>query len=164
MTTPGPTHAIRELREVVAILTKAVEDLTCEWESSAKHDIPNGSNGIHASTRNSDVLHMEKRAVKTIQAALGSIESLVLDSHSRLLNLAASHLIARALHIAVEHNIAELLAEAEADGKCGLSAANIATMVGVEEWKTCKCFPMDCYLESSMKQLAGACSADKLRM
>lgn len=138
MSHPRAAKAIGELREVVAILSKAVEDLICDWESSGKHDVVNGSNGIDMSARNSDISHTEQRAVKTIQAALGSIESLVLDSHTRVLNLAASHLIARALYIAVEHNIAELLAGAEADGKSGLSAADIALVAGVDEGKICK--------------------------
>ncbi|OAL29887.1 hypothetical protein AYO22_01793 [Fonsecaea multimorphosa] len=132
-----------QLREVLALLSAAVESLASEWESSPGHDDAAASatdteNAAAATTTTKNtntVSHAENDAVKVIIAALGSIESLVLDPHTRLLNLSMSYLIARALHVAAEHGVAELLARAE---QGGVSAVQLAKETGIEEGKLCR--------------------------
>ncbi|OAP57195.1 hypothetical protein AYL99_07933 [Fonsecaea erecta] len=114
-----------QLRAVLALLSVAVENLASEWESSPGDDFASSST----------VSHAEHDAVKVIIAALGSIESLVLDPHTRLLNLSMSYLISRALHVAAEHRLAELLARAE---EGGATAGHLARTTGLEEGKLCR--------------------------
>ncbi|KIW81975.1 hypothetical protein Z517_05001 [Fonsecaea pedrosoi CBS 271.37] len=128
-----------QLRAVLALLATAVENLACEWESS-----PSGNGVVDANIETavpdtSTVSHAEHDAVKTILAALGSIESLVLDPHTRLLNLSMSYLIARALHVVADHRVAELLTLNHNKPEArGVSAEDLARTTGLEQGKLCR--------------------------
>ncbi|EXJ75293.1 uncharacterized protein A1O5_01989 [Cladophialophora psammophila CBS 110553] len=123
MPSPKINKPAAQLRQILALLSAAVENLASEWESSARQD--NGNT----------VSHGEDDAVNTIIAALGWLESLVLDPHTRLLNLFMSYLVARALHIAAEHEIAKLLSH---DTNDGVSASHLGRITGIEEGKLCR--------------------------
>ncbi|KIW97886.1 uncharacterized protein Z519_01470 [Cladophialophora bantiana CBS 173.52] len=123
MPSPRTNKPATQLRQILALLSVAVENLASEWESSPSQDT------------SSTMSHAECDAVKTIIASLGSLESLVLDPHTRLLNLSMSYLVSRALHIAAEHEIAELLSQ---DTNDGVSAAHLARVTGIEEGKLCR--------------------------
>ncbi|OQU99123.1 hypothetical protein CLAIMM_04802 [Cladophialophora immunda] len=142
---PSPTigsgKPAAQLREVLALLSAAVESLASQWESApgGEGTAPSQTEGAAATaTATHTVSHAEHDAVKVIIAALGSLESLVLDPHTRLLNLSMSYLIARALHVAAEHGVAEVLARVEQGGGGGVSTGHLATATGIEEGKLCR--------------------------
>ncbi len=130
MPPPPIDKPAQQTRDILNLLSANVERLASDWEST-----PNGDS---VDTTSEDVglpvSHAEYDAVKTILAALGSLESLVLNPHMRLSTLSMSYTTARALHIAAEHNIAELLAQHEDDG---VPAAQLAKSTGIEEAKLC---------------------------
>ncbi|KIW65329.1 hypothetical protein, variant [Phialophora macrospora] len=132
MPSPKIDNPAAQLREVSAILSAAVETLASEWESLPSRDTADPDVQRDGSR---SVSWAEHDAAKVIFAAMGSLESLVQEPHSRLLNLSMSYFIARALHIAVEHRIADLLARA---GKDGVSGTSLARSTGIEEGKICR--------------------------
>lgn len=131
MSTPSSRKSVVQLREILALLSAAVEDIASEWELSSNEDYPRGENKLSDATKS----HTEYDAVKTVLAAVGSLESLIVDPYVRLITLSASYTIARALHIAAEINVAELL---EQGGDDGVHASILARSTGIEENKLCK--------------------------
>jgi hypothetical protein len=131
MTATHDEKPVAQLREILALLSTAVEQLACEWESRL------GTGICHAELENvgSNVTHAEYKTVKTVLAAVGSLESLIVEPHAHLFSMATSYTIARALHVAAENNVAEVLAGA---GEGGLRAAELATSTGIEEKKLSK--------------------------
>ena len=122
---------IAQLREILSLLSTAVETIASEWELHSNEGLLNGEAGYTASSAS----HTKYNAVKTVLAAVGSLESLVVEPHVRLISLSTSYTIARALHIAAERNVAELLARA---GDDGIHATELARLTGIEEKKLCK--------------------------
>lgn len=122
---------VTELREIVSLLSTAVEKLISERKEGSSKDF------VHTKTEDtgSTISHAEHDAVKTVLAAAGSLESLVVEPHVRLISLSTSYTISRALHIAAENNIAEVLAQA---GDDGLRVVELARSTGIEEKKLCK--------------------------
>lgn len=108
MPTTRPENDATRLRELGALLAGAIETLASQWEA------PEGPI-IHpeAGVRRSTVSPAEFHASRVIHSALGSLESLVVPPRDFLISLSMSHSMARALHIVTEHNIAELLSQAD---------------------------------------------------
>jgi hypothetical protein len=131
MSAADTNKSVTQLREIFTLLSTAVEKLASEWELRSSKD------PLHTDTKgvDSSVSHVEYNTVKTVLAAVGSLESLILEPHARVISLSISYTIARALHIAAENNIAEVLARA---GDDGLLAADLARSTGIEEKKLCK--------------------------
>ena len=123
-----------QLREILSLLSTAVEKIASEWELRSSED------SLHARNEGADSSesHDEYDAVKTVLAAVGSLESLIMEPHVRLISLSTSYTIARALHIAAENSVAEVLARA---GESGLRATHLARSTGIDEKKLCKCIP-----------------------
>ena len=126
MLAPRSPGAAARLRELGALLNEAIETLASQWEVSADQD-----NGSEDSVKNSTVSQAEYHASRLIHSALGSLEALVVPPPSFLLRLSMSYSISRALHIAAEHNIAELLSEADD----GIPIDALAVSTGVEDGK-----------------------------
>lgn len=126
----------KELREVGQLLSQSIETLASEWE----HD--GTCNGAENGARPAGVSQVQYDASRTIQACIGSLTSLVTSPHTRLTSLAMSYTIARALHLAVEHNIPELLAQS---GDDGTSAATLAASTGLDTGKLSLCLLMYSY-------------------
>jgi hypothetical protein len=131
MSVPRTIKDATQLREILFLLSTAVEKIASEWE-------PRLSGSLHAKIDDAELIlsHAEHDAIKTVQAAVGSLESLIVEPHMQLVCMATSFTIARALHIAAEGNVAELLSQA---GKEGLSVTDLARETGIEEKKLCKC-------------------------
>ncbi|KAI1104725.1 putative O-methyltransferase [Jackrogersella minutella] len=98
------------LRQVVKLIQDASETLISEWENPAPDAVPASETSFAIPGREA------YDAQRTIIAALGSIEELVAEPHMRLVDFAELYFGVRALHVAVEHDIAILLAEGGADG------------------------------------------------
>lgn len=78
---------------------------------------------------------------KIVLAAAGSLIEVVSDPGDRLIEVATQYLEARALHIAAERRIADLLASAKAsdgDHGAGLSIKEISNATGIEHLKLCE--------------------------
>ncbi|CZR56846.1 related to O-methyltransferase [Phialocephala subalpina] len=131
MSAADTSKPVAQLREILSLLSTAVEKIASEWELHSSHDSHHGSR----EATDSSVSHTEYDAVNTVLAAVGSLESLVLEPHVHLISMSMSYTIARALHIAAEHNVADLLARA---GEEGLHAADLARSTGIEEKKLCR--------------------------
>lgn len=130
---PDKKQRAKELRQIGQLLSQSIETLASEWESEEI------SNGAENGARPAGVPHVQYDASRTIQACIGSLTSLVTPPHNRLTSLAMSYTIARVLHLAVEHNIPELLAQAGCDGT---SAATLAALTGLDPGKLCVCLLM----------------------
>lgn len=98
------------LRQVVKLIQDASETLISEWENPAPDAVPASETSFAIPGRSA------YDAQRTIIAALGSIEELVAEPHLRLVDFAELYFEVRALHVAIEHDIAELVARGGADG------------------------------------------------
>lgn len=133
---PVPQHdqGGKQLRDVLRVLITATERLTLQRHATLSRNDRNKETQETITTAAYD----EYEVVKVIRAALGSLESLILDPHDLLLGLSSSYILSRALHIVAEQNIAEHLAQAEQDG---LHISQLATLSGIDEGKLCKTSP-----------------------
>jgi len=139
MSIPQRDQPGEQLRELLRLLSSAVESLAHERDVSLSSNVP----GMGNKDTSISTAHPEDDAVKVIRAALGSLESLVLDPHELLLGFSSSYLLSRALHIAADQNIAEHLAQA---GQDGLHVSHLARISGVEEGKLCKFNKLEVYM------------------
>ncbi|KAI1380797.1 putative O-methyltransferase [Hypoxylon crocopeplum] len=114
------------LRQVVKLIQDASETLISEWESPAPDAVPESETSFAIPGRKA------YDAQRTIIAALGSIEELVAEPHLRLVEFAELYFEVRALHVAIEHDIAILLAECGADG---VPVEDLAKATGLEQNK-----------------------------
>lgn len=133
MSATGISQPATQLREILALLSTAAEDLASEWEFRVRNESPN------ARTKNGHTIvsHTEHELVKVVLAAVGSLESMIVDPYVRLTNLSTLYMISRALHIAAENDIAEHLAEAS---DTGVSIVELSMKSGMEENKLRKHF------------------------
>jgi hypothetical protein len=124
MSTQQGSQPGTQLRKIMKLLSTAVEEIASEWDilSSKGTALEHGAK----------YSHIERDAAKTALAAIGSLESLIQDPYKHLITMSTSYTIARALHIAADHHIAELLAVA---GVEGVHVADLASSTGIEESK-----------------------------
>ena len=130
MSTQDTDKPVAQLRETLALLSTAVEKIASEWEQRSDNRDIHAKMGADLS-----ISHVEHDAVKMVLAAIGSLESLIVEPHMRLNILSSSYTIPRALHIAAEKNVAEVLAQGKNNG---VHAADLARSTGIEEKKLCK--------------------------
>ncbi|KAI0851309.1 putative O-methyltransferase [Daldinia vernicosa] len=114
------------LRQVAKLIQDSSETLIAEWENPAPDAIPASETTFAIPGRKA------YDAQRTVIAALGSIEELVAEPHLRLVDFAELYFEVRALHIAVEHNIAILL---DKGGPDGISVEDLAKSTGLEKNK-----------------------------
>jgi hypothetical protein len=126
MFAPRSEGAAARLKEIGALLTGAIDTLSSQWEASADASL-NGDAGA----KSRPVTQTEFQASRVIHSAVGALECLVVAPPNFLTNLCMSYSISRALHIAAEHNIAELLSQAD-DGQ---SVERLAAEIGLETGK-----------------------------
>lgn len=114
------------LRQVVKLVQEASETLISEWESPAPDAVP-------ASEMNFEIPGRKAYdAQRLIIAALGSIQELVIDPHHRLVDFAEQYFEVRALHVAMEHDVAILLSKG---GEDGVHVEELAKATGLEQKK-----------------------------
>ncbi|KAJ5725584.1 uncharacterized protein N7483_006941 [Penicillium malachiteum] len=115
-------NQITDLSAAAQILNSSVEALIAEWKS----DDAEGKtldNGVLLPTQASYDAH------KTILGAVGKIQELVSSPPIRLIETSCQFYESRALHIAAEHRIADLLA---AHDEQGLAVTELATKANVD--------------------------------
>ncbi|KAI2638839.1 putative O-methyltransferase [Hypomontagnella submonticulosa] len=114
------------LRQVVKLIQDASETLISEWENPSPDAVPESETSFAIAGRKA------YDAQRTIIASLGSIEELVAEPHLRLVDFAELYFEVRALHIAIEHDIAILLSEGGAEG---VSVEELAKATKLEKSK-----------------------------
>ncbi|KAK9772277.1 putative O-methyltransferase domain-containing protein [Seiridium cardinale] len=128
MANAGPKQAAAQLREILALLSTAVEKVAREWERASDGDDAHSSEpGDHVNAQSG------YDPTKTALAALGSIESLITDPHRLLINMSSSYLVSRALHIVADHDIAAVLTRT-GDNR-GVHATELAKVTGLDKGK-----------------------------
>ena len=123
--------------ELLASSTSAVVD---EWLKESKDGTP----GVLPSQRLHD-------AQRTILAITGSLTELVSEPHSRVIEVACQYWESRALSIAAERKIPDLLA---VGGDKGMSAKELGAATGIEYRKLCMCTatcPHGCHRGESLQ-------------
>ncbi|KDQ12506.1 hypothetical protein BOTBODRAFT_134671 [Botryobasidium botryosum FD-172 SS1] len=121
----------KQLLELVDIVTSAAKTVITEWEKEDANPITDESIEAKMSPRLPTFELYNAR--KTIIAAAGSFIELAVEPQSRLLEVGAAYFESRALHIAAEHRVADLLAKA--DPNEGLSAKEISQVIGIHPQK-----------------------------
>lgn len=119
-----------QLLQLSELLSTNVRIVIDEW---AKEQRPQASNdGASPASLPSHKLH---EAQRTLLAITGSLTELVAEPSLRIFEVACQHWESRALYIAAERRIPDLLAEAGADG---VSAKQLASRTGIEYLKLCR--------------------------
>lgn len=121
---------VQKLRSLVRLLSDASEVVIKEWEMEAQNASQKTSS---LPTLPSVELHDARRAVL---GACGMCMDLVQEPQSRLMEMGTQYYISRALHIAAEARIADILADA--DPQTGVPVQKISEQVGIEEQKVGK--------------------------
>lgn len=115
---------IAKLRQLVALIGQTAASAIDHWET--------GTDGAEIVEDVQLPSHGMFEAQRTLIAALGSVEELVGDPSTRLLGFAMQAFESRALHVAVEHRVADLL---DKHGGEGLHITQIARHVGADQDK-----------------------------
>ncbi|KAH9942953.1 S-adenosyl-L-methionine-dependent methyltransferase [Amylocystis lapponica] len=113
---------VQTLRSLVRLLTDASEAVIQEW--TAEND--EAASGLLPSAKMFE-------ARRTIIGACGMYVDLVSEPQSRLMEVGLEYYTSRALHIAVEGRIADVLADA--NPKVGMPIKEVAQRVGIQEQK-----------------------------
>ncbi|KAI1373457.1 S-adenosyl-L-methionine-dependent methyltransferase [Hypoxylon crocopeplum] len=118
---------ITKLRRIVSLITQASETVIAEWENnSGTAEAPEAPEGVQLPN------HSLFNAQRTLLAAAGSIEELISDPAIRLLSLSSQYFESRALHIAAEHHVTDIL---HGHNDAGVHVSVIAKKIGIEERK-----------------------------
>jgi len=115
----------QKLRTLVSMLTDASEVIIKEWE--AEEQAPPAESGVPLP---SAALFEARRIVS---GACGMCMDLIQEPGSRLTDIACSFFISRALHIAVQARVADVLADA--DPAQGISCEDISQKTGINAQK-----------------------------
>ncbi len=122
-----------QLSELIASSTRTVID---EWTKESKRAGTTGEDGSPAVLPNWRLY----QAQRELLAAAGTLTELASDPSSRLQEVSGQYFEARALHIAAEKRIADVIAELDTDGE-GVPGDVIAEKVGIEPRKLSKLDP-----------------------
>lgn len=122
------TDQVETLRSVVRLLSDASEVVIKEWEAGAQKSSPEVT-PLHPLLPSAELYS----ARRVVLGACGMCMDLVQEPQSRLMEIGTQYFISRALHIAAEGRIADVLAHA--DPEVGVPIQDISKKVGVEEQK-----------------------------
>jgi hypothetical protein len=124
MTLPTQKTDIAKLRKLVSLISETSEAVISNWEKGT----------AQAETIEDVQLpsHGHFNAQRTLLAALGSVEELVGDPSTRLIGFAMQYLESRALQIAAEHRLPDILQQ---HGSKGLDVAEVAERIRVDKDK-----------------------------
>ncbi|EPT04774.1 hypothetical protein FOMPIDRAFT_1027546 [Fomitopsis schrenkii] len=117
---------INHLRDLVRLINDASEVVIHEWQAEAKDPNPPAD----ASLLPSQVLYDARR---TLLGACGMASDLVAEPQQRLMEVSIGYYSSRALHVAAEGRVADIIAEADTGE--GVHVSEIASKTGVEHRK-----------------------------
>ncbi|KAF3000452.1 hypothetical protein E8E14_007079 [Neopestalotiopsis sp. 37M] len=129
MSTLTPREAALQLRQVTQLLTTAIDDVATRWENGIQHEYDAVDKQYNGPRQKST-----QDPVKVALAAVGHLESLIMEPHRLVVDMSTSYMISRALHIVADHDIAGIIAD-RAEGAGGLHVEEIARSAGLEEDK-----------------------------
>lgn len=116
-----------QLSELISVNIRSVIDAWAKESKADEGGSPDGSPHILPS-------HQLYQAQRTILASVGALTELVAEPSVRIIELACQYWESRALYIAAERRIPDLLAEA---GAKGLAADELGEATGIEHQKLC---------------------------
>jgi hypothetical protein len=119
----------QNLRSLVELVTKASETVIDEWAKEGTGNSPLPSWELY-------------NAQRTIIAACGVFSELVHDQRLRLWEVSTSFFESRALHIAAEHRVADILARLDPTGKEGVSIDTLSAETGINALKLGECYEL----------------------
>ena len=140
----------QKLLALVDLVTQAAQAAIEEWN---KEEL---SPGAETTTLPSWELH---NAQRTIVAACGAITDLVHDPQLRIFEVASGFVEARALHVAAEHRVADVLDKHGGEVNRGVSIDELGAHIGIDGQKLglCTSFLADFVLTPSGNSKAHAC-------
>ena len=120
-----------QLFRLCELLTTSVRTIVDEWGKESEADTVSSDSSQKPPHRSlpSPALHQAQR---TVLAITGSLTELVSEAPSRVLEVACQYWESRALFIAAERRVPDLIADAK--NKC-LSSAQLGSATGVESRK-----------------------------
>lgn len=119
-----------QLIQTVDIISKTTQTVVSEWAKEAEASDGSTTTGTLPS-------HELFNAQRTIAAALGKLAELVSEPSVRILEVATQFQESRALYIAAERRVPDILAPHDQQG--GLSVTEISENAKIEHRKLCEC-------------------------
>lgn len=123
---------IETLRALVRTLTEASEQVIEEWEKEDRAP-PQRSSAPDTAITAKVPSHQLHEARRTLVSAAGMAIALVQDPAARCMELCGQYLESRALHIAVEKGVADILAESSSEE--GVPLEQLSKATGIKEQK-----------------------------
>lgn len=131
-----------QLLQLIDLLSTTGRRIIDEWSKESEQDEESSLSTILPS-------HELFELQRIVQAATGSLIELVSEPSSRLQEVSTQYFEARALHIAAERRIPDILFAARVthgDQEAGLSIKEIGNSTGIEPLKLCEdTFLVDCF-------------------
>lgn len=143
---PRETKTIQDaaqLLQLTQLISATALDIINEWSGEGtEKSLANGSGG------SSDLLPSQSLydAQQKMLAAAGKLTELVAEPSSRIIELGCQYWESRALLVAADKRIPDLLARA---GDRGMTAEEIGKATGIEHLKLCKHYYRRCSQSSS---------------
>ena len=119
----------KKLLALVDLVNKTAQTILSEWKKEDSSPIPDAPQD--SPSLPSWELYNAQRA---ILSACGAFAELVHDPQLHLLEMSVEYFEARALHIAAEHRIADILAQTNRD-KGGIYIGDLSEKVGIDARK-----------------------------
>jgi hypothetical protein len=126
---------VAQLIQTIDHLTKAAQVVVAEWSSEVE-SLSNSATGGSSGDRQTLPSHELYEAQRIILAATGKLTELISEPSLRILEVATQFQESRALYIAAERRIPDILAEKDNTG--GTSISEVSERVKIESRKLCK--------------------------
>jgi hypothetical protein len=121
---------VARLLGLVELISSSAKTIINEWSKESTSEASEVRSGLLASTECYN-------AQRTILGAAGMLTEVVGEPNNRLLEVSSQYYEARALHIAAEHRIPDLL---DGHDQKGVPVKEIAEKIGIESLKLCMYF------------------------
>jgi hypothetical protein len=119
---------VARLLNLVELINNSAKTIINEWADAPDSDSSEVRSGLLDSR---DCYN----AQRTILGAAGMLTEVVGEPNNRLLEVSSQYFESRALHIAAEHRIPDILAGHDEEG---VSVGDIGAKIGIESLKLCK--------------------------
>jgi hypothetical protein len=143
---PRSAADAQQLLQLAELFKQSAEIIAEEWSREDFSQTTAETNGTKSNLGSQDTARILPsprlhEATRTVLAITGAATELVAEPYSRIQEVACQYFESRALFVAAERRIPDLLARA---GEDGLNVGEIAEATGIEERKLCmlpKLFP-----------------------
>ena len=121
---------IAKLRELVSLISTSSETVIAEWEQELRGEYKRDT--IEGVSLPSGPAY---EAGQVLLSASTILEELICNPHFKLITFATQYWASRALHIAAEHRIADVLDTA---GAGGMDVAEVEKEINIDKRKLCR--------------------------